>query len=350
MVTSSILALVEGDGILKERQRIRLPITEDIASFRIALLESSITYIAQKILPHNVEIHLFNSNTQSFHELTDIKMLPSSSICRLRLIVHSPHNRSPSTKLLALPWKEFNINLTDGSFRIGRTPIRIKEVSNAGLGTGLNVWDGSIVLAKFLEDHSLEYVKGKDVLEVGAGTGLVGIAAGILAAKRVYVTDLEYSIENLKENIRLNQPSSNGGSNVDKMLPVEGKVLDWFHPEAFELWNCTESKTIWLPDIILASDVVWIDSLVLPLVQTLYFICNKAVANQKVPPLILMSYQRRSKLVEDQLFRLLTEHDFLFGSVPKEDVKSERVQVFRISFHPIKQRILSKIIISNLDG
>jgi protein N-lysine methyltransferase METTL21D len=331
MVSSHILALIEGDGIFEERRRIRLLVTEDLSCFRDALLQASITSTSKRILHHHVEIHLFNRNTQSFHELTDMKMLSSSSNCRLRLVTTSPQNRSSSTKLLALPWKEFNVNLTDGSFRINHTPIRIQEVSNAGLGTGLNVWDGSIALAKFLERYSEEYVEGKDVLEVGAGTGLVGIAAALLGAKQVYVTDLEYSNGNLKENIRLNQPIT---ADHNVMLPVEAKILDWFHPEAFEFWTCDESEIMWIPDIILASDVVWIESLVMPLVQTLDFICTKAVTKQKIPPVILMSYQRRSKLVEDQLYGALTEYDFLIESIPEEDVHSERIQIFRISFHP----------------
>lgn len=45
------------------------------------------------------------------------------------------------------------------------------------------VWDASIVLAKYLERKFLEtsdYFKNKNVLELGAGVGCVGITAACL--------------------------------------------------------------------------------------------------------------------------------------------------------------------------
>ena len=109
--------------------------------------------------------------------------------------------------------------------------ITIHEVSNSGLGTGTNIWDGAIALAKFLEFHDQDdegnddvrknndelecssnpsrrnneadtnvhsvpdpmySVRGKRVLELGAGTGLVGIAAHVaFGAREVLLTDLD---------------------------------------------------------------------------------------------------------------------------------------------------------------
>ena len=54
---------------------------------------------------------------------------------------------------------------------------------------GCVVWDAALVLAKFLENpihfpppscESLGFWKGKRVIDIGAGTGIVGLAAGVL--------------------------------------------------------------------------------------------------------------------------------------------------------------------------
>jgi predicted nicotinamide N-methyase len=43
------------------------------------------------------------------------------------------------------------------------------------LKTGTAVWDGALLLADHLLSHEPEAVRGARVLEVGAGTGLVGL-------------------------------------------------------------------------------------------------------------------------------------------------------------------------------
>jgi hypothetical protein len=115
---------------------------------------------------------------------------------------------------------------------------------------------------------------------------------------------------------------------------MEALILDWFKPEAFQFWQDSngDSKSE-IIDTILASDVVWIDLLVLPLVHTLLFICTRAVEKGRAPPLILMSYQCRSSLTEELLLRTLAEHSFEIHHVPKEKTKSERIQVFKILYH-----------------
>ena len=62
-----------------------------------------------------------------------------------------------------------------------------QEREEASRGTGLITWDGAIVLAKYLETHPT-IVHGKSVLELGAGTGVAGIAAVLLGASSALLT------------------------------------------------------------------------------------------------------------------------------------------------------------------
>ena len=81
----------------------------------------------------------------------------------------------------------------------------VKERSNdlEEDGTGLNIWDGAILLANYLELHQ-NIVQGKRVLELGSGPGFVGIAAGLAGALEVVMTDLSYCIPLMNANVERN--------------------------------------------------------------------------------------------------------------------------------------------------
>ena len=69
---------------------------------------------------------------------------------------------------------------------------------------GSTVWDSALVLLHFLAQRS-ERVAGREVLELGAGTGLVGLAAErIFKARRILLTDLPGLCPLLRVNLHLN--------------------------------------------------------------------------------------------------------------------------------------------------
>lgn len=61
---------------------------------------------------------------------------------------------------------------------------RILTIKQSYIGdVGCVVWDAAIVLSKYLESRSFKSrigdLKGKRVIELGAGTGAVGLVAGV---------------------------------------------------------------------------------------------------------------------------------------------------------------------------
>lgn len=66
------------------------------------------------------------------------------------------------------------------------------------------MWDGAIVLAKYLELNPW-LVQGKRVVELGAGTGVVGLVAAALGAIHVTLTDMESVIPLTRANVELNK-------------------------------------------------------------------------------------------------------------------------------------------------
>ena len=70
-------------------------------------------------------------------------------------------------------------------------------------GTGATVWPASMVLLKYLEKNP-EKIRGKSVVELGAGTGIVSLAAAFLGAAEVVCTDgTEKVVDLASENVRL---------------------------------------------------------------------------------------------------------------------------------------------------
>ncbi|KAL2613830.1 hypothetical protein R1flu_025522 [Riccia fluitans] len=104
-----------------------------------------------------------------------------------------------------------------------------------------------------------------NVLELGSGTGLVGIVAACLGA-HVILTDLPHVLPNVEYNIELNRGAiqAAGGS-------VESRVLRWGVEEDIKSLGDLASF-----DIILASDVVYYDTLFGPLLDTLKWLVEAA--------------------------------------------------------------------------
>mmetsp|Transcript_12010 Transcript_12010/g.13955 ORF Transcript_12010/g.13955 Transcript_12010/m.13955 type:complete len:309 (-) Transcript_12010:654-1580(-) len=70
--------------------------------------------------------------------------------------------------------------------------------------TGLGVWGGAECMSKFLIENP-QNITNKNVLELGAGTGLCGLVSYHLGASHITLTDGDSQVlRNLRENIRRN--------------------------------------------------------------------------------------------------------------------------------------------------
>ncbi|KAK5047198.1 hypothetical protein LTR84_006720 [Exophiala bonariae] len=103
--------------------------------------------------------------------------------------------------------------------------VHITEPAVRAQNLGLITWTSSFILASLL--HKLEVnISSKSkvpVLELGAGTGLVGLTAASLWKKPVYLTDLCPIVPALSSNIALNTATVND--------LVRCGSLDWSEPD-----------------------------------------------------------------------------------------------------------------------
>ncbi len=188
------------------------------------------------------------------HRLMELLLLSSSVI---RLSVRFLHENSNK---LAIKGRAFSLDqgLNISSLDKGIYHLSIKEVSEGGAmkGTGLVSWDGAVVLAKYLESRP-DLVKGKRVLELGSGTGIVGLASHFLGASSVVLSDLTYALQNLEDNVQHNLQKNRRTDIGD----ISMQMIDWCDQSTYPISHS------W--DVIVGSDIVWLEDLVPPLVRTI---------------------------------------------------------------------------------
>jgi len=142
-----------------------------------------------------------------------------------------------------------------------------------------------VVLSFYLKNESGIDWKGAKVIELGSGTGLVGI---VLALLDVVLTDKIELLDLCLENVEVNVPSS---------VSVEVRELVWGKPVSF--------GTV---DYIIASDVLQYDECYEDLIKTLLDLTdNKTI--------VFISLQKRRVIEEFEFYKLFWKY-FDFRLVP----------------------------------
>ncbi|KAL8566128.1 hypothetical protein ACOMHN_005104 [Nucella lapillus] len=112
------------------------------------------------------------------------------------------------------------------------------------------VWDSAVVLCEYLSRHP-EIVQGKHVLELGSGTGLVGMVAA-LAGGEVTLTERAEPLEHLQAAVSANLDAARHHFHVTE--------LDWTHDHSRRPSNF---------DVILGADIIYIEDTFPDLLRTL---------------------------------------------------------------------------------
>ncbi|XP_030958827.1 protein N-lysine methyltransferase METTL21A isoform X1 [Quercus lobata] len=161
---------------------------------------------------------------------------------------------------------------------------------------GTTVWDASLVFVKFLEKNCRKgrfcpsKLKGKRVIELGAGCGVAGFGMALLGCD-VVATDQVEVLPLLMRNIERNTSrilQMNPGS--DSFGSIQVAELDW--------GNDDHIRAVGPPfDYIIGTDVVYAERLLEPLLQTI-----TALSGPKTT--ILLGYEIRSTNVHEQMLQM----------------------------------------------
>ena len=166
--------------------------------------------------------------------------------------------------------------------------------------TGRVLWPVSVLLLHTLAVDKARW-KGKRCLELGSGTGTVGLALSEWGAS-VVLSDLPHMIPTIEASVRRNQQAKQKMARV-KTVPlgagaandlVQIRALDWNKPHAAP--DVIEKHF----DLILAADVVYHKSAVGPLLTTIIAACQQ----QPQPPIVLVAFHERSRGYLARYFRV----------------------------------------------
>ncbi|XP_039051266.1 protein-lysine methyltransferase METTL21D-like [Hibiscus syriacus] len=160
---------------------------------------------------------------------------------------------------------------------------------------GTTVWDTSMVFAKFLEKNCRKgrfcpsKLKGKRVIELGAGCGVAGFGMACLGCDVVSTDQIEV-VPLLRRNVERNSSRiMQMNSNSDSFGSIKVAELDW--------GNEDHIKAVAPPfDYVIGTDVVYAEHLVEPLLQTII-----ALSSPKTT--IMLGHEIRSTSVHEQMLQ-----------------------------------------------
>mmetsp|Transcript_29324 Transcript_29324/g.44745 ORF Transcript_29324/g.44745 Transcript_29324/m.44745 type:complete len:239 (+) Transcript_29324:2-718(+) len=130
------------------------------------------------------------------------------------------------------------------------------------IDSGALIWDAGSALAEYLTDNASE-VSGKRILELGSGTGVVGLTAASLGATEVILTDKPELMTLLEQNIEANGLASNA-----RAMP-----LVWGDDVTTALLHAGDDNLL-RPDIVCGSDLLYAPDSFEFLLDTVLQVCQ----------------------------------------------------------------------------
>ncbi|XP_067894315.1 EEF1A lysine methyltransferase 3-like [Heterodontus francisci] len=148
------------------------------------------------------------------------------------------------------------LELEEKDYEFSGHPIKITMFKGASLGVSSYVWGPGLVLCRYFETAKMDFT-GKKVLELGSGTGIVGILAVLLGGD-VTMTDRPYVLKQIQYNVLANIP-------VTSRTRTQISALSW---------GTDQNNFPADFDVILGSDIVYSPSQFPGLIQTLLHFCK----------------------------------------------------------------------------
>ncbi|KAJ7873281.1 putative methyltransferase-domain-containing protein [Mycena olivaceomarginata] len=184
--------------------------------------------------------------------------------------------------------------------------ITVDLILDASPGCGGVAWPAGEVLSQYIVQRGPQSLRGKNVLELGSGTGLVGLVAAMLGGT-VYLTDQAPLLNIMRENVQVNK--------LSHLCVVE--ELNWGEPIPADIPR---------PDVILAADCVYFEPAFPLLVQTL---CDLVGEDTEV----LFCYKKRRKA--DKRFFALLKKKFRWDDVSDDPARAtysrESISLLRLT-------------------
>ncbi|KAF8076077.1 putative methyltransferase-domain-containing protein [Lyophyllum atratum] len=219
----------------------------------------------------------------------------------------------PSTSVLPKQSRSVHDETLQLSFAHDQQPpITISLSVDASPGCGGIAWPAGEILSSYLVKRGLAFLRGRTILELGSGTGLVGLVAGALAggSANVCITDQAPLLEIMRRNVRANK--------LDASVAVA--ELNWGTPIPEEIPKA---------DLILAADCVYFEPAFPLLVQTLTHLTDSHTEKETE---VLFCYKKRRKA--DKRFFAMLKKSFSWAEITddpdRETYNREGITLLRL--------------------
>jgi predicted nicotinamide N-methyase len=143
-------------------------------------------------------------------------------------------------------YRHWNFGVQVGGVETTKTISIFEPAYSSGAGLGWKTWNAAIVLVEYF-GQCMESFVGKDILELGCGTGLSGIFCAKFGARSVVMTDYN---ETVLETVALN-------ASRNALPNVTFRRLDWVELIGQNSTAETQMSEIQPFDTIIGSDIVY---------------------------------------------------------------------------------------------
>lgn len=208
-----------------------------------------------------------------------------------KTIFESPIENIPGSRL-GIPF--LRAQQDSITFIINEKEIILSQSSLGVVAISGVVWDAGLLMADFLMHWSKKQdLQDLKILDLGCGTGIVGITCLELGAKNVTFTD-RIKTDSFEDNIEQYQ----------KNCSELGRKLEFFEYD----WNeplPSDFPLVW--DVIVSSDIMYDEKCLLPLLHLLPSLTFS---------LMIIAYKRRHDDAERQFLDTLNHHGYEVVSYP----------------------------------
>ena len=187
--------------------------------------------------------------------------------------------------------------------------------------TGMTLWRASEILCQYLVAHGEDLLRNQTVLELGAGLGECGILVYKLElAKRVIMSDGDTDVlEQMRKNVDYNLHSTDMKRHT-KVLAC--RQIIWQKNKDVEDFRqrwCVREQGCDGFDIIMGADIIYTESAVVPLFDTVTSLLSKQNPQAK----FLLAYARRNVNID-----FVLDHAKKCGLIWFEPKDAEGVYIF----------------------
>ncbi|KAL4443141.1 hypothetical protein ABPG74_002208 [Tetrahymena malaccensis] len=212
--------------------------------------------------------------------------------------------------------------------------IKIYENSNFKLGTAGRIYDCSIILAKYLlrqNDLGNQKLRGKNILELGCGTGCLSLFLASQGAN-VVATDLKITQNFVEKNLQMNKELVDFHQGTVKFV-----ALDWNEQEE-KIFQILKSDIGFQKiDYIVASDT-YFNSAMLNVFSRLLKSVSSYYQQEGCSFDVFISYKQRlhEDINQDPILQTFQEYKFIGERIHKSELdsnyKQKDIEIFKLEF------------------